>query len=127
MSEIQFSAQPCAMGILEHAYKEHDMKKFKSLQALAKSVSDDEMAAILNTCAVTGKKGAYGDDIAAAIVNVERMGIMETFRIVVHKSVKSGRKFRKGRIRSVKRAGMSAKVGTTKMGKSLKHYIVVTG
>ena len=103
------------------------MTKFNSLQALAARVNKDEKESILNTCAVTGKKGKYGNDIAAAIVSVERMGILETFRIVIHKSVKSGRKFRQGRIRSVKRAGLSAKVGTTKMGKVKKHYIVVTG
>lgn len=78
---------------------------------------------MLNICDVTGKKGIYGEDIKAAKLNIERNGVIETFRLLVHKSIKSGRRAKGGKVKSVIRKGMRAAV-KHKLGQP---YVVITG
>jgi len=91
----------------------------------AKMEAKMEEDIILSTCQITGKIGNYGTDIRAARLIVERNGIKESFRMLIHKSIKSGRRFKGGSIKSVTRKGMRASI--KKMGPDSALYPVITG
>lgn len=86
---------------------------------------------ILGFCAITGKSGEPGDEIRPALIKVERTVeenvIIDTFRILVHNSVRKGRKYAGGKISSVRRRGMKARILTTRIGGDSKPVANVYG
>ena len=113
--EQKFTNGPISLSQLSQLCKEVELKK----------VMMAEMA-VLNTCQVTGKVGCYGDTIRAAVIYIERNGETEKMRFIVHNSVKAGRSYKGGRIKSVKRAGCRAKVGKTFIGGVESLYPIIT-
>lgn len=104
------------------------MKTFNSLKDLAAHVNKSEEARLLGICAITGRKGEYGKDIVAAKLAIERDGIEEVLRCLIHKSVKTGRRISgKAKIRGITKKGMKARVSTTIFCGEERRYVMVTG
>lgn len=94
---------------------------------------------LLGTCAITGREGMAGDDIRPALVTttrtvkvrtadkLEEKVIEDTFRILVHNSVRTQRRYCGGRISSIQRSGMKARILLTRISGTVEPVANVYG
>lgn len=94
---------------------------------LVREIKEGMHNSLLNKCAVTDADGRYGQDIRAAIVKVEKDGIESAYRILVSNKVRKGTLYRGGKVVSVSRRGMRAKVATVQMGDTVMPVVTVIG
>jgi len=94
---------------------------------LLREIKEGVHNSLLNKCAVTGTVGQYGQDIRAAVVKVEKDGIEAAYNILISNKVRKGVSYRGGKVVSVSRRGMRAKVATVQMGDAVMPVVTVIG
>lgn len=99
----------------------------KQRKALEKEIKEGIHNPLLNTCAVTGDSGTYGQTVRAALIKVEKDGIESAYRVLVGAKVRRGTPFKGGKVVNVSRRGMRAKVTVAQIGNVVKPTVMVTG
>lgn len=87
------------------------------------AIKDGKLDAMLNKCAITGKRGKFGEDIKPAIVKVSKDGGFDRMKVLVHESVQQCVTYKGRTILSVKRDKMGATIKTVQMGLEIRPYV----